>query len=102
MVFERGGGKDPGEFISTSVESIRMMIEELNKDTNPEQLPVEFFGVSPKGVLSPQRQEVIIREHALDPLKGMLSVPEEEYTFLSSEAIKKGKKPEEFKKEEYR
>jgi len=29
-------------------------------------------------------------------------VPEEEYSFLSSEAIKKGKRPEEFKREEFK
>ena len=44
----------------------------------------------------------MMREHYWDPLKGMLSVPEEEYTFFSKAALDKGKKPEEFKKEELR
>ena len=57
--------------------------------------------IAPDGI-SPERQMNTIREHALDPLKGMLMVPEEEYSFLSSEAIKKGKRPEEFKREEFK
>jgi len=38
----------------------------------------------------------------MDPLRGTLKVPEEEYTFLSRAAIEEGKKPEEWKKEELR
>jgi len=102
FIFERGGGKDPGEYIRSSVVALKMIVEQLEKNTNPEKLPPEFYGVSPQGFFSEEKQKIAIKQHALDPLKGTLVVPEEEYTFLSSEAIKKGKKPEEWKKEEYR
>lgn len=104
ILFERGGrpGSQPAEWMRTSVTAIKLIVEQLDKDTDPEKLPDEFFGVSRDGALSPERQSIIIREHAEDPLKGMLSVPEEGYGFLSSAAIAKGKKPEEWKKEELR
>lgn len=106
IVFERGagrgGGQTPAQFIGQSVTSIRLIVEELLKDTPPEKLPLSFFGVSPEGFASPERQIAMMKEHYWDPLKGMLSVPEEEYTFFSKAALDKGKKPEEFKKEELR
>ena len=66
-------------------------------DTEPKLLPLEFYGMKEHG---PEiaRQQLAIKEHALDPLKGTLLIPEEEYTFLSSEAVKKGK-GEEWRKE---
>jgi len=38
----------------------------------------------------------------MDPLKGMLKIPEEQWTFLGTAAKEEGKRPEEWKKEEYR
>jgi hypothetical protein len=38
----------------------------------------------------------------MDPLKGLLKISEEEYTSLSKAAMDEGKRPEEWKKEEYR
>jgi hypothetical protein len=97
IVFERGGGPDP---IQQSIIALREIVEQLVKDIPPEKLPPEFYGVKPEGFLSPERQKAIIKEHALDPLKGLLVVPEEEYTFLGRAALEKGIPPEKWKKEE--
>jgi hypothetical protein len=95
LIFERGGApRDQSAIV------LRLIKEFLEKDTEPKMLPLEFYGMKEKGP-EISRQEVVIREHALDPLKGMLLVPEEEYTFFSSEAVKKGK-GEEWKKEKYK
>lgn len=105
IIFERGGargGQAPINFIAQSGTALRLIVEELKKDTPPDKLPLSFFGVSPEGFASPEKQLAMMREHYWDPLKGMLSVPEEEYTFFSKAALDKGKKPEEFKKEELR
>jgi len=106
IIFERGGGRgggnQPVHYLGQSVTAIRLIINELMKDTPPEKLPMEFYGVSPEGFQSMERQMATIKEHYWDPLKGMLSVPEEEYTFFGKAAIDKGKKPDEWKKEELR
>ncbi len=96
LLFERAGEQT----IQQSVIAIRLMVEQLEKDTPPDELPPEFFGVrkdSPELV----RQEVVMREHALDPLKGLLTVPEEEHGFLGRAALEKGK-GEEWRKEKYK
>jgi len=95
LIFERGAA--PRE---ETVLAMRLIKDFLEKDTLPKELPLSFFGMKPEGP-EIKRQELTIREHALDPLKGMLAVPEEEYTFLSKAAIEKGK-AEEWKKEKYR
>ncbi len=97
IIFERGGGADP---IKQSIIALRLVIKFLEKDIPPKELPLEFFGVKEKGA-EIKRQEVAIREHALEPLKRMLAIPEEEYTFLSQAAVKKGKGTE-WEKEKYR
>ncbi|MEM7825612.1 MAG: hypothetical protein QW412_02000 [Candidatus Aenigmatarchaeota archaeon] len=100
LIYERGGGEDP---FKRSVTAIRIMAEFLQKDVPPEQLinNPEFFGVATQEIASPERQRVIIMEHAFDPLKGLIVAPEEEYTFLGGAAIQKpGIGPEKWKKEE--
>jgi len=99
ILFERGGFKDP---FRDSVTTLRLILRFLEKGTHPDKLPDEFYGVYPKGLLAQERQWVTIFLHAMDPLKGTLKIPEEEYTFLSKAAIEEGKKPEEWKKEEFR
>lgn len=96
LLFERAGLP-----IDESILSIRKIAEYLDKEIAPKELPEDFFGMKPGG---PEitRQLVAIKEHALAPLKGMLVVPEEEYTFLSKAALEKGKRPEEWAKERYR
>ncbi len=103
LVFERGGGQNPLEITRTAVLALREIITNLDKDVEPSKLPLEFYGVSPTGILSPERQMVIIREHARDPLKGLIIAPEEEHTALGKEALAKpGMTPEKWKKEELR
>jgi hypothetical protein len=95
LIFERAGA--PRE---KSILAMRIIKEFLEKDVPPKELPFEFFGMKPGGP-DVKREELAIREHALDPLKGTLAVPEEEYTFLSRTAAEKGK-AEEWKKEKYK
>ncbi len=99
MIFERGGGrtgggKTPFEVFEHSVWVLRQIAKFLEQDTEPGNLPPEFFGMSfdNKDVYS--RQLVTIREHAWDPLHDVLSVPEEKHTFLSRAAVEKGKAQE--------
>jgi len=47
------------------------------------------------------RQRQIILQHALDPIKGLVSIPEEDHTFLSRIALEKGRL-EQWKKGEMR
>ena len=95
MIFERAG--NPREQV---ILVLRLIKEFLERDTPPKELPLEFYGMKAGGP-EIKRQELAIREHALDPLKGMLSVPEEDYTFLSSAANTKGK-AEIWKKERFK
>ncbi|MDI6826422.1 MAG: hypothetical protein QMD36_04510 [Candidatus Aenigmarchaeota archaeon] len=99
ILFERGGFKDP---FMLAVTALKLMIKFLEENVPPEKLPDEFYGVAPHGILSEERQWATIYYHAMDPLKGTLKVPEEEYTFLGRAAVEAGKRPEEWKKEELR
>jgi len=97
LIYERGGFKDP---FKHSVFILKLMKFYLEKDTAPDDLPSDFFGIPASAKLALQR--IPIFEHAWDPLKGVLAVPEEQYTYLGKAALEKGKKPEEWKKEEVR
>jgi len=95
LIFERGGFKDP---YAGSVRALKKMAEHLQNNVKPEDLPEGFYVIP--GVQETSRQKVIIFEHTFDPIKGMLKFPEEEYTLLGTSAIRGGKRPEEWKKEE--
>jgi hypothetical protein len=95
LIFERAGAGRESTIIS-----LRMIKHFLEKDVPSKELPLDFFGMDKKGP-DIRRQEVAVRDHFLDPIKGMLIVPEEEYTFLSKAATEKGK-AEVWKKEELR
>ncbi len=97
ILFERGGEE---AMVKESVMSMRKIVEYLNKEIPFEQLPEDFFGLKPMGA-EVRMQEVKIKEHALDPLKGVLAIPEEDYSLLSKASIEKGKRPEEWAKERY-
>lgn len=97
IIFERGGGQDP---VKQTVQSMRAIKKYLEANTAPKELPLEFFGMEKEGP-DLALQEVKIKEHALDPIKGLLSIPEEEWTFLSRAATEKGK-AEEWKKRQLR
>ncbi len=84
--------------IQQSMVAFRYLRTELLKDTNPNKLPKEFYGIDKNFEAA---QDLAIREHALDPVKGLITVPEEEHTALSKAAMEKGKGPE-WKKGRYR
>jgi hypothetical protein len=98
MIFERGGGGDP---IQQSILALRAIKEFLEKDVPPDKLPLEFWGLDTGQWASIDRQLATIREHAWDPLKGLLQVPEEEHGLYGRSAVEKGK-GEEWKKEKFR
>ncbi|OYT42662.1 MAG: hypothetical protein B6U78_00590 [Candidatus Aenigmarchaeota archaeon ex4484_224] len=98
LIFERGGGQDP---FKKSIMVLKTVARMLEKDIPPEKLPPEFFGLSSREIGAIERQMAIIKEHAFDPLQGMLVVPEEKHTFLGKAAVEKGK-AEVWKKEELR
>lgn len=103
VIFERGGARGaqvPSQYIGQSAAALRIIVDYLQKEVKPEELPMEFYGVNSKEILSYERQLAIIKEHFMDPLKGVLRVPEETYTFLGKKAIEKGKRPDEWAKEE--
>jgi hypothetical protein len=70
------------------------VITYIQKGVDPDHLPPEFFGV--KGAVAGDviRQGQIVRDHAWEPLKDLLEMPEEEWGLLSSSAMKKGKAKE--------
>ncbi len=93
----KGKGMTRGYFIwemgsygvMESAVALRKIRDELSKEkpTPPDKLPPEFFGIDEQ---FEARQMVAIREHAFDPLEGMIMVPEESHTFLSKAAKEKG------------
>ncbi|MFH1977735.1 MAG: hypothetical protein ABIJ92_00215 [Candidatus Aenigmatarchaeota archaeon] len=99
LLFERGGGDDP---YKRSIEALRLMAEYLEKETPPDKLPLEFFGVKGRVAGDYNRQFQIMRDHMYEPLKDLLEMPEEEWSMLSQTVVKKGKRPEVWKKGEFK
>ncbi len=97
IIFERGGGVG-GDPVDQSTLALKKIVEFLRQDKNPDELPKEFFGMEDKII---KMQESEIREHAFDPVKGLLAVPEEKHGFLSKAAVGKGKEKE-WETEKYR
>ena len=91
VIYERGGGDDP---FKQSVETLRHCLTYIQKGVHPDHLPAEFFGVKGAVAGSVIRQGAIVRDHAWEPLKDLLEMPEEEWGLLSSSAVKKGKAKE--------
>ena len=98
LIFERGGGDDP--FVH-SVDALKIMARFLEQETPPKELPLEFFGLT-KTAGDERRQEQIVKDHAYEPLKDLLQMPDEEFTALSQQVIRGGKRPEQWKKGELR
>ncbi len=99
LIFERGGGrsgggKTPFEVFEHSVWVLRKFSEFLEKNIKPDDLPPSFFGIAEDEKDIYARQSVIIREHAWDPLEGVLMIPEEKHGFLGKAAVDKGKAKE--------
>lgn len=99
MIFERGAAKDP---YARSVETLRLCAQFLEKETHPNELPPEFFGIKGPVAGDVIRQSQIVRDHLYEPLKDLLEMPEEEWGSLSQAAIRAGKKPEVWKRGELR
>lgn len=96
FLFERAKVED----IKNSILSLRMLKKFLEEDIPPNKLPLEFYGLKEEGPAI-RMQELQIKQHALDPLKGMLTVPEHEHGVFSGAAQEKGKSKE-WQSEEYR
>ena len=75
LIFERGGGEDP---FKQSVDALKLMAYYLEKDIPPKELPLEFYGMKGPTAGDVTRQGQIIRDHAWDPLKDLLEMPEED------------------------
>jgi len=99
LFFERGGGEDP---FKKSIDALRLIIESLEKNIEPDNLPLSFFGITEKFEGNQLRQSQIVKDHAYDVMKDLLEMPEEDWTMLSQAAIRKGKKPEQWKRGEFR
>jgi len=97
LIFERGGGEDP---VGQTILALRLVKKYLEMNTHPKDLPLEFYGLKQEGP-AVKAQQLQIKEHTLDPLKGMLVVPEEEHGILSGAAQRKGK-TKEWEAEKYR
>ncbi len=106
IVFERGSGRSGGgktmfEVFEYSVQAIRNIVQFLEQDIEPKKLPAEFYGITHENKDVFARQQVTIREHAWDPLEGLLSVVEEKHSFLSGAAVAK-QKAQEWEKRKFR
>lgn len=99
VIYERGGGEDP---FRRAIETLRLTIEQLEKDVPPDKLSPEFYGYKGAVAGDEQRQAQIIRDHAWEPLKDLMEMPDEEFTMLGQTAIRKGRRPEQWKKAEFR
>ncbi len=101
LIYERGGGDTPAKVVEQSIQVIRLIRDHLEKGIPPEELPESFYGISEMNDAKYKLQLSAIREHAWDPLKGLMIIPEEEHTFLGRAAVEKGK-AEEWKKAKFR
>ncbi len=101
MIYERGGGRNPQEVMQQSVWALRQISESLGKGIAPDELPETFYGISEQNKDMFARQLTAVREHAWDPLAGLITIPEEAHTFLSRAAVEKGK-AEEWKRARFR
>ncbi|MCX6815793.1 MAG: hypothetical protein NT120_02995 [Candidatus Aenigmarchaeota archaeon] len=105
LIFERGGGRAGGrttfEVFELSVLALKNMAKYLEQNIKPDELPLDFYGISEKNEAVYARELVTVKEHAWDPLEGVLSIPEEKHTFLSGAAIAKNK-GQEWEKRKFR
>ncbi len=97
IIFERAGGVG-GDPVDQSTLALKKIVEFLRQEIPVNNLPKEFFGMEDKTI---KMQESEIREHAFDPVKGLLAVPEEKHGFLSKAAVEK-RKEKEWETEKYR
>ncbi|MEM5828277.1 MAG: hypothetical protein QW197_02105 [Candidatus Aenigmatarchaeota archaeon] len=103
LIFERGGGQLPYQFLRTVLLALRLIKKYLEMNVSPEDLikkeeyAKDFFGISEQEL----REREIIFQHALEPLRGLIVWPEEYHTLFGREAIERyRKRPEEWASEE--
>jgi hypothetical protein len=94
IIYERGGGKTAWDVMQNVVWTMRQIVKYLEQDIPFDKLPPEFYGISEQTKETFARQLVTVRDHAWDPLEGVLEIPEEKHTFLSKTAVDKGKREE--------
>ncbi|MGC9310422.1 MAG: hypothetical protein ACP5E4_01715 [Candidatus Aenigmatarchaeota archaeon] len=91
IIFERAGGVG-GDPVDQSTMALKKIVDFLRMDVKPEDLSkpenLHFYGVEDASL---KMQEVQIREHAMDPIRGLLQVPEEQHGFIGGTAVQKGK-----------
>ena len=95
LFFERGGGQDP---YKQSVDALKLMAQELEKDTHYDKLPAYVYGLKMTAG-DEERQKQIVLQHRFELVKELMQVPEEEWGWLSGIATRKGK-TKEWKKNE--
>lgn len=101
IIYERGGGKTAEEIMKNAVWSMRQISRYLEQGVPYEDLPPEFYGISEQNREIFARQAASVRDHAWDPLEGVLSVPEERHGHFSKAAVDK-QKGEVWEKRKYR
>ncbi len=99
FIFEVGG-KEEKERYGQVIVTLKDIAYYLSREVPPDELPDEFFGLTKAEM---EHEKRIVDSHAFDPLRGMLELPELDYTWLSGEAVRKKQiKPDTWKKEEHR
>jgi hypothetical protein len=91
IIFERAGGVG-GDPVDQSTLALKKVVEYLRKEVTPEDLikeeHLDFYGFD-TGSYKMQESEII--QHAMDPIRGLLQIPEEQHGFLGSQVVPKGK-----------
>ncbi len=100
IIYEWGGGRKEEERWLDSVNALKWMSMWLERNVAPEDLPPEFFGITPGEI---ERERRIIEKNTFKPLEGTLESPELSHGWLRGEVMNKKKKPREvWDQEEYR
>ncbi len=79
LIWEWGAAGPPED----SAVALRLMIKHLENDTPPDKLPPEFYGLGPEFEAA---QYEAVRMHAMDPIEGLLTLPEHSYSFFGDRA----------------
>lgn len=99
FIFEVGGGEEAKRYEQIII-TLKDIAYYLSKDVPPDELPEEFFGLTPAEM---EHEKRVVDSHAFDPLQGMLELPELTDTWLGGEVIKKkGVAADKWRREEHR
>jgi sugar phosphate isomerase/epimerase len=104
-ILRKAGVKDSyiiwemGSFgVEQSAIALKKIVNELLKETEPENLSAEFYGIDKD---FEARQRAAILEHALDPIRDLLVMPEDRFSIIGKRAAERGK-GREWERERYR